>query len=138
MSSDEPIDFSQRVTAIAENYAGEADIDTNVIEYEFVVGFHKNHQLLYSKLEQQFYTKQHALKNYTLYRCREKTCKSKIHLKGDETCVKANNFVPHNHSGQADNYKTLKFRNDLVDAVTDFKANGDKDLNTIYRDISEE
>lgn len=115
MASDGVIDLSQNARD-----EGDEDIGSQgkYLEIDMVPGLRSNAQLLYSRSEKMLYMKQHEYPDYTSYRCREKDCPSRVWLKPNNLCVKADKFKDHNHADNAELYKRLALRKQILDAAT--------------------
>lgn len=132
-AQERPIDFSQPTTADKYRPA------KNSINFELMDGTRTGSTFLYSTDEQMFYIKQHVLKEYTVYRCKEKSCASKIWMKPDSTCVKAATWVNHNHFDMSAMYESLLFRNKMKEASLRATIPGNKHVvHTVYRQIVEQ
>lgn len=131
-----PIDFSQH-SVKETGHAGES-IEMSV-NFEIVNGYKIGTKYLYSTDEKMFYTKRHQLKHYVLYRCKMLTCRSKLWIKAGNVCVKANEFVEHNHPDMEEEYSSLVMRNKIITATTNIdtmtSTSGSSDIHTIYRRI---
>lgn len=107
------------------------------VEYKWMQGFRRNHNLLYSITEKQFYTKNKELKNRWLFYCSVRTCKARLVMCDDNVCIKLPNFVEHNHPSKEEMYNQLLIRNKLIEEVQNVRdSNGSlndlESLNSIY------
>lgn len=117
-TEDAPIDFSQP--------SSEDSVTTqdNFINYEMMPGHRAGTTLLFSIDEKMFYKKKHVLKEATAYICQNENCRSKLLLKSDSTCVRAPNWIDHDHLNMSDSYKSLVFRNAMKEAIADASVAG--------------
>lgn len=106
--SDASSDSSSVISTISEF---NENISSRSLKYEFVVGCRKNSNLLYTHEENQFYRFNSKNKNGDAYLCAEKSCKSRVHMMQDKTCIQQLKYFKHNHETKEQKYEDLKVLN---------------------------
>lgn len=125
--SDEPIDFSQGTVR-----SDDAIETSNDIDFEIVDGYRAGTKLLYSKDEIQFYKRRYVKKHYVVYVCSENNCAAKVFLWPNK-CVRADDWVDHNHPDMTQFRETLMFRNKMKAKAAETGPNNG--IHAAYRQI---
>lgn len=128
----EAVDLSQNTR---DGGSGSSSVSSGrFIEFEIIDGARAGTKILYSSSEKMMYTKQHELKKYIVYRCKEKNCSSRLWLKPSGVCVKADKFVNHNHADMFADYNKLCVRKQITEAATNASSN----IQQAYRKVVKE
>lgn len=83
------------------------------LSFEIFSGNRRNSELLYVIEQKMIFKKKSVYNNIIKYECRQKSCKSRINLLADGTCILAKKYVEHNHPDEEVAYKELKALNKI-------------------------
>lgn len=81
------------------------------MNFELICGSRRNSELLYITEQKMLYRKKSEYKGVTKYQCRQKSCKSRVNLLSDGSCVLSKGYVDHNHGDEETTYRELKALN---------------------------
>lgn len=108
---------------------------SEVLNYEWITGLRSDSNLIHVIDEDQLYCINTNTSNSKIFKCRVRSCRSRVYLDVGNMCRRVRNFQHHNHGDSESFIEELKVRNKIKIACATPSSDRQKTIKEIFEDI---